>query len=121
MIVKKEKLQAYLDKRGFTRIEFAARLGIALSEVDKMLSGETVGCDTAKKFIYFMKADRAQHYIDWSAIGTDNPLLKNKEDCEYDADEPLRPEEKLPIRNGSPVYRYGNYIGDCVICKEDNE
>lgn len=45
-----------------------------------MLSGEAVGYDTAKKFIYYLKADRAQHYIDWSAIGVDNPLEKDAED-----------------------------------------
>ncbi len=42
MIVKKEKLQAHLDKCGFTRTEFAARLGVDIAEVDKMLSGEAV-------------------------------------------------------------------------------
>lgn len=80
MIVKKEKLQTYLDKRGFTRTAFAAQLGVDITEVDKMLSGEAVGYDTAKKFICHMKADRAQHYIDWSAIGADNPLEKDAED-----------------------------------------
>ncbi len=80
MIVKKEKLQTYLDKLGYTRTEFAAQLGVDVTEVNKMLSGEAVGYDTAKKFICHMKADRAQHYIDWSAIGADNPLEKDAED-----------------------------------------
>lgn len=74
MIVKKEKLQTYLDKHGFTRTEFAVLLGVETAEVDKMLCGEAVGYDTAKKFIHYLKAARAQHYIDWSVIGVENPL-----------------------------------------------
>lgn len=77
MIVKKEKLQAYLNERGLSQKKFAAKLGVDVTEVEKMLSGEAVGYDTAKKFIYFMRADRAQHYIDWSAIGEENPLLSD--------------------------------------------
>lgn len=84
MIVKKEKLQAFLNERGLSQQKFAAKLGVDVTEVDKMLSGEAVGYDTAKKFIYFMRADRAQHYIDWSAIGEENPLLAD--DYDYSAD-----------------------------------
>lgn len=80
MIVKKEKLQTYLDKCGYTRTEFAALLGVDVAEVDKMLSGEAVGYDTAKKFICYMKAERAQRYIDWSAIGAGSPLETDAED-----------------------------------------
>ncbi len=75
MIVKKEKLQEYLDKHGLTRAEFAKRLGVDVSEVDKMLSGENVDYPTAKRFIYYMKAHRAQHLIDWQQIGVENPLV----------------------------------------------
>lgn len=82
MIVKKEKLQSYLDERNLTRAEFAKRLGVEVSEVDKMLSGEPVGYETAKRFIYYMKAHRAQHLIDWKAIGIENPLASD----DYDED-----------------------------------
>ena len=74
MIVKKEKLQEFLEKRKLTKSEFASKLGVDVSEVDKMLSGEPVGYETAKRFIYYMKAHRAQHYVDWKAIGVENPL-----------------------------------------------
>lgn len=74
MIVRKEKLQAYLDKQQLIRADFAKKLGVEISEVDKMLSGEPVGYDTAKKFIYYMKASRAQHFVDWEATGVENPL-----------------------------------------------
>lgn len=82
MIIKKEKLQAYLDERNLTRAEFAKRLGVEVSEVDKMLSGEPVGYDTARKFIYYLKANSAQHYVDWDTLGVKNPLTE--EDNEND-------------------------------------
>lgn len=80
MIVKKEKLQAYLDERNLTRAEFAKKLGVEVSEVDKMLAGEPVGYDTARKFIYYLKAESAQHYVDWKAIGVENPLAEENSD-----------------------------------------
>lgn len=83
MIVKKEKLQAYLDERKLTRAEFADKLGVAVSEVDKMLSGEPVGYETAKRFIYYLKAHRAQHLVDWEAIGVKNPLTEEIEGDDY--------------------------------------
>lgn len=74
MIVKKEKLRAYLDEHQLTIAQFAAKLKVKKSEVENMLSGQAVGYDTAKKFIYFMKADKAQDFIDWKAINKKNPL-----------------------------------------------
>ena len=82
MIVKKEKLQAYLDERKLTRADFAKKLGVDVSEVDKMLSGEPVGYETAKRFIYYLKAHRAQHLVDWKAIGVANPLAEDNKDDE---------------------------------------
>lgn len=86
MIVKKEKLQSYLDERKLTKEEFARRLGVTVAEVDKMLSGEPVGYDTAKRFIYYLKAHRAQHLVDWEAIGVKNPLAEEIEDDDYTED-----------------------------------
>lgn len=77
MIVKREKLKDYLDKRKFTRAEFAKQLGVEVSEVDKLLNGERVEQDTAHKLIYFFKAELAQHYIDWQATGVKNPLAED--------------------------------------------
>lgn len=76
MVVKKEKLKSFLDKEGLTKSEFAKLLGVDISEVDKMLSGESVGYDTSKKFIYYLKAYRAQKMINWKATGVKNPLKK---------------------------------------------
>lgn len=83
MIVKKEKLQAYLDERKLTRADFAKKLGVEVTEVDKMLSGESVGYDTGKRFIYYLKAHRAQHLVDWKAIGVKNPLSEEIDDEDY--------------------------------------
>jgi hypothetical protein len=38
-----------------------------------------VGKETAHNFIYFFKAELAQHYIDWQATGVKNPLAENNE------------------------------------------
>lgn len=74
MIVKGKKLSKLLQERKITREAFADKLGVEVSEVDKMLSGEAVGYETARKFVYFLTANCAQNYIDWQAMGKKNPL-----------------------------------------------
>lgn len=76
MVIKKEKLRTYLDKQCISKEEFAEELGVEISEVDKMLNGENVGYETSKKFIYYMKATRAQKFINWKETGVKNPLTK---------------------------------------------
>lgn len=80
MIVKAQKLQAFLDKCGFTRKDFADKLGVDVIEVDKMLGGERIGYDTARKFVCFLKADRAQYLIDWDKLSIENPLAQGCDD-----------------------------------------
>lgn len=74
MIVKGKKLSKLLQERKLTRQAFADKLGVDVGEVDKMLSGEAVGYETARKFVYFLTANCAQYYIDWQAMGKKNPL-----------------------------------------------
>lgn len=74
MIVKGKKLSKLLQERKLTPQAFADKLGVDISEVDKMLSGVAVGYETAKKFVYFLTANCAQYYIDWQAMGKKNPL-----------------------------------------------
>lgn len=81
MLVQAQKLQSLLDRRKLTRQDFADKLGVDITEVDKMLSGQAVGYNTAHKFIFYLKADRAQHLIDWKNLGIENPLAKN---CDED-------------------------------------
>lgn len=74
MKIKKELLQAFLDKYGITTKILARDMGVAVSEVEKLLNGTAVNEDTARRFIYYFGADEAVKMIDWSAIGKENPL-----------------------------------------------
>ena len=78
MVANKEKLQSFLKAKKLTSHDFAQLLDVDRSEVDKLLAGERVGYDTAKKFIYFFKGEVAQHYIDWDGMGIVNPLDKKE-------------------------------------------
>ena len=72
--IKKELLQAFLDKYGITAAILAREMGVTVAEVEKLLSGTAVGEETARRFIYYFGADEAVKMIDWSAIGKENPL-----------------------------------------------
>ena len=58
----------------------ARRLNVEQSEADKLLAGERVGYDTARKFVYYFRGVIAQHYIDWDATEAENPLAEETED-----------------------------------------
>ncbi|MBS5023012.1 MAG: hypothetical protein KH054_07620 [Firmicutes bacterium] len=53
-------------------------MGINAAEVEKLLNGETVDENTARRFIYYFGADNAAKFIDWAAIGKENPLAEKK-------------------------------------------
>lgn len=91
MIANKEKLISFLNTKKLTVEEFAALLDIEKSEAEKLISGERVGYDTARKFIFFFKGEVAQHYIDWEATGVKNPLA---DDMEKSAEEKSEQYEK---------------------------
>ena len=74
MKIKVADLKKYLDEQGITKEQFAMVLNVASSEVDKLLNGEAVGINTARKFIGELGADVAQRMIDWDAIGGKNPI-----------------------------------------------
>lgn len=74
MKIKVAKLQEYLKQNKLTKEEFAKKLGVHVNEVLKMLNGEAVGINTARKFINTLTSDEAQKLIDWDAIGVKNPL-----------------------------------------------
>ena len=74
MKIKKELLQAFLDKYGITAAILAREMGVAVAEVEKLLGGTAVGEETARRFIFYFGADEAVKMIDWSAIGKENPL-----------------------------------------------
>ena len=74
MKIKKELLQAFLDKYGITAAILAREMGVTVAEVEKLLSGKAVNEDTARRFIYYFGADEAVKMIDWAAIGKQNPF-----------------------------------------------
>ena len=78
MKVKEKLLRRLLDDYVMSGAEFAREMGVDVSEVEKMLNGEAVGVNTARKFIGYIGADKAQRLIDWDAMGKKNPLAKPK-------------------------------------------
>ena len=72
--IKKELLQAFLDKYAITAALLAREMGVAVAEVEKLLSGTAVSEETARRFIFYFGADEAVKMIDWAAIGKENPF-----------------------------------------------
>ena len=80
MKVKTELLQAFLDKYGITAAILAREMGVTVAEVEKLLGGTAVNEETARRFIYYFGADNAAEYIDWAAIGKQNPFADKGKD-----------------------------------------
>lgn len=74
MKVKTELLQAFMQKYELSTAIMAREMGVAVAEVEKLLSGTAVGEETARRFIYYFGADEAVKMIDWAAIGKQNPF-----------------------------------------------
>lgn len=74
MKIKKELLQAFMQKYGIKAAILAREMGVAVAEVEKLLSGTAVGEETARRFIFYFGADEAVKMIDWAAIGKENPF-----------------------------------------------
>lgn len=75
MIVKKELLQAFLDKYGITAAILAREMHVDESEIQTLLNGGAVNEATARKFIYYFGADEAVKMIDWAALGKQIPNI----------------------------------------------
>ena len=74
MKVKTELLQAFMQKYELSAAILAREMGVAVAEVEKLLSGTAVSEETARRFIYYFGADEAVKMIDWAAIGKQNPF-----------------------------------------------
>lgn len=74
MKIKKELLQAFLDKHKITAVILARDMGVTVPEIETLLNGDAVDEKTARQFIYYFGADEAARLIDWAAIGKDNPF-----------------------------------------------
>lgn len=76
MIVKKELLQAFLDKYSISAKILAQEMCVSQAEIEKLLNGETVSEETARRFVYYFGADESAKMIDWSAMGKENPFAE---------------------------------------------
>ena len=74
MKIKTELLQNYLDEHELSAAILARNMGVNTAEVEKLLGGIAVNEETARRFIYYFGADNAAEYIDWAAIGKQNPF-----------------------------------------------
>ncbi len=76
MIVKKELLQAFLDKYSILAKILAQEMCVSQAEIEKLLNGETVSEETARRFVYYFGADESAKMIDWCAMGKENPFAE---------------------------------------------
>ena len=75
MIIRKELLQAFLDKYGITAAILAREMHTDEQEIKTLLDGGAVNEATARKFIYYFGADEAIKMIDWAALGKEIPNI----------------------------------------------
>ena len=75
MIIRKELLQAFLDKYGITAAILAREMHTDEQEIKTLLDGGAVNEATARKFIYYFGADEAVKMIDWAAMGKEIPNI----------------------------------------------
>ena len=75
MKIRKELLQAFLDKYGITAAILAREMHVDESELQTLLNGGAVNEETARKFIYYFGADEAVKMIDWAALGKQVPNI----------------------------------------------
>ena len=73
MKIRKELLQAFLDKYGITAAILAREMHTDEQEIKTLLDGGAVNEATARKFIYYFGADEAVKMIDWEAMGKPVP------------------------------------------------
>ena len=73
MKIRKELLQAFIDKYGITAALLAQEMHVDENEIKTLLEGGAVDEETARKFIYYFGADEAVKMIDWAAMGKPVP------------------------------------------------
>lgn len=75
MIIRKELLQAFIDKYGITAALLAREMHVDEQEIKTLLEGGAVDEKTARKFIYYFGANEAVKMIDWAAMGKQVPNI----------------------------------------------
>ena len=73
MKIRKELLQAFMDKYGITAALLAQEMHVDEQEIKTLLEGGAVDEETARKFIYYFGANEAVKMIDWAAMGKPVP------------------------------------------------
>ncbi len=73
MKIRKELLQAFIDKYGITAALLAQEMHVDEQEIKTLLEGGAVDEETARKFIYYFGANEAVKMIDWAAMGKPVP------------------------------------------------
>ena len=73
MKIRKELLQAFIDKYGITAALLAQEMHVDEQEIKTLLEGGAVDEETARKFIYYFGANEAVKMIDWAAMGQPVP------------------------------------------------
>ena len=75
MKIKKELLQAFLDKSGINAAILARDMQVDEKDINELLEGGAVNEATARKFIYYFGAAEAVKMIDWAAMGKQVPNI----------------------------------------------
>lgn len=75
MKVRKELLQAFLDKYKISAALLARDMGVNVAEIETLLRGEAVSEATARRFIYYFGANEALKMVDWAALGKQMPNI----------------------------------------------
>lgn len=75
MKIKKELLQAFLDKYGINAAILAQEMHVDEKDMTTLLEGGAVNEATARKFIYYFGAAEAVKMIDWAAMGKQVPNI----------------------------------------------
>ena len=71
MYIFPERLQLFLDNRGWTKERFAEELDVDVKKVESMLRGEYIDVHTARKFINFFRIVVSLAMIDFEKTKVD--------------------------------------------------
>ena len=78
MRVKGKELKEILNDYVMSNTELAREMGVDVAEVEKLLYGESVGLETATKFIKYFGSYVAGRLINWNAVGKKGIIPKGE-------------------------------------------
>ena len=74
MALNPDSMERLLESYKWTPRNFAAALNLYMEEAYQLLGGEKVGYYPARSFIEYYGASFATNYIDWPAMGMEDPM-----------------------------------------------